>query len=98
MTLEQQILETIQQIGGIFQTKNIVSIPVDIDFLEEKIAPGMEKLVVMELIMYLEDLLSEYLKTEKKLHKYNRYVEQFKNTLDDNSHDGSLIGRGKRSA
>ena len=98
MTLNDQILETIQQIGGIFQTKNIVAIPVNIEFLEEKVAPGMEKLVLTELIMYLEDLLMEYLNTEKKVHKYSRYVEPFKNILDENCDGSSLIGRVKRSA
>ena len=98
MTLDEQILETIQQIGGIFQTKNIVAVPVNIDYLEEHVAPGMEKLVVTELIMYLEDLLLDYLRTEKKVHKFSRYVESFKNLLDDNSDGSSLVGRAKRSA
>ena len=98
MTLDEQILETIQQIGGIFQTKNIVAVPVNIDFLEERVAPGMEKLVVTELIMYLEDLLVEYISEEKKVHKYSRYVESFKNILDDNSDGCSLVGRSKRIA
>ena len=98
MTIDEQILETIQQIGGIFQTKNIVAVPVNVDYLEEKVAPGMEKLVVTELIMYLEDLLMEYLSTEKKVHKYSKYVESFRNILDDNSNGSSLVGRSKRSA
>ena len=98
MTLDEQILEVLQQIGGIFQTKNITSIPVSIDYLEEKVAPGMEKLVVTELIMHLEDLLTEYLAEDRKVHKYSRYVEHFKIILDENSDGGSLIGRAKRSA
>ena len=98
MTIDEQILETIQQIGGIFQTKNIVAVPVNVDYLEEKVAPGMEKLVVTELIMDLEDLLMEYLSTEKKVHKYSKYVESFRNILDDNSNGSSLVGRSKRSA
>jgi hypothetical protein len=98
MTLDEQILETIQQIGGIFQTKNITSIPVNIEYLEERVAPGMETIVVLELIMYLEDLMLEYLNEEKKVHKYARYTESFKNILFENSNDGSLIGRSKRSA
>ena len=98
MTLNDQILETIQQIGGIFQTKNIVAIPVNVDFLEERVAPGMEKLVLTELIMYLEDLLTEYLTTEKKVHKYSKYVEPFRSILDENCDGGNLIGRARRSA
>ena len=98
MTLDTQILETIQQIGGIFQTKNIVSVPVHIDYLEEKVAPGMETLLVTELIMYLEDLLVEYLSTEKTVHKYSRYVESFRDILGDNSEGSSLVGRSRRSA
>jgi len=98
MTLHEQILETIQQIGGIFIIKGIVSVPVNIEYLEEQIAPGMEKLVVTELIMHLEDLLLDYLTEEKQLHKFSRYVEIFKNTLDENSDGGALIGQAKRSA
>ena len=98
MTLNEQILETIQQIGGIFQTKNIAAAPVNLEFLEEKVAPGMEKLVVTELIMYLEDLLLEYLQKEKKVHKFSRYVESFSNALGDNTDGGNLVGRSKRSA
>ena len=98
MTLNDQILETIQQLGGIFISKNIASVPVNLDYLEEKIAPGMEKLVVTELIMYLEDLLLEYLESEKKVHKYTRYIETFRNQLGDNCDGGNLIGRAKRSA
>ena len=98
MTLEEQILETIQQIGGIFQTKNIVAVPVNIDFLEERVAPGMEKLVVTELIMHLEDLLVEYIDEEKKVHKFSRYVESFKIILDENCDGSSLVGRSKRIA
>ena len=98
MTIDEQILETIQQIGGIFLTKNITSIPVNLEYLEEKVAPGMEKLVVTELIMYLEDLLLDYLKEEKKVHRFSRYVESFKNTLDDNSNGSSLVGRARRTA
>lgn len=98
MTLDEQILETIQQIGGIFQTKNIAAAPVNIEYLEEKVAPGMEKLVLTELVMYLEDLLLEYLTTEKKVHKFSRYVESFRHILDENTDGSSLVGRSKRSA
>ena len=93
MTLDDQIKEIMQQIGGIFITKNIPVIPVNLDFLEEKVAPGMEKLVLMELIMYLEDLFSEYTKEEKKVHKYIRYVESLKKALDGNSDGSALVGR-----
>ena len=98
MILDEQILETIQQIGGIFLTKNITSIPVNLEYLEEKVAPGMEKLVVTELIMYLEDLLLDYLKEEKRVHRFSRYVESFRNILDDNSNGSSLVGRARRTA
>ena len=98
MTLHEQILETIQQIGGIFISKEIVAVPVNLEYLEEKVAPGMEKLVVTELIMHLEDLFRDYLTEEKKLHKFSRYVEVFKNVLDENSDGGALIGQAKRSA
>ena len=98
MSLEDEILVTMQQIGGIFQTKNIACIPVNIEYLEEKVAPGMETLVVVELIMYLEDLFNEYIEKKKQVHRYNRYIDTFKTTLEDNSDGGSLIGRAKRSA
>lgn len=98
MTLHEQILETIQQIGGIFISKDIVAVPVNLEYLEEKIAPGMEKLVVTELIMHLEGLLLDYLNEEKKLHKFSRYVEIFINTLDENSDGSALVGHTKRSA
>ena len=92
MTLDQQILETIQQIGGIFQKKGIVSVPVMLDFLEVEIAPGMEILVVKEMIMYLEELFSEYVKEEKRVHRYYRYLDHFIDTLENNSDGTSLIG------
>ena len=57
MTIDEQILETIQQISGIFQTKNIAATPVNLDYLEERVAPGMERLVVAELIMKLTPLV-----------------------------------------
>ncbi len=98
MMLDEQILEVIQQIGGIFMTKNIVSVPVNLEYLEEKVAPGMEKLVVIELIIYLEDLLDEYSQIEKRAHRYSRYAESFKDILGDNCDGGNLIGRSKRSA
>lgn len=98
MNLNDQILETIQQIGGILLSKNISSVPVNLEYLEERVAPGMEKLVVTELIMYLEDLLLEYLEKEKKVHKFTRYAIAFRTKLDDNSDGGNLIGRSKRSA
>lgn len=98
MTLNDQILEVIQQLGGIFLTKNIPTVPVNLEYLEERITPGMEKLIVTELIMHLEDLLLEHLQTEKKVHKFTRYVESFKNSLGNNSDGGNLIGRAKRSA
>ena len=98
MTLNEQILETIQTIGGIFILKNIPSVPVNLDYLEEKVAPGQEKLVVTQLIMHLEDLLAEYLRVEKKVPKCSKYVEIFKDILDGNSDGGSLIGRRRRSA
>ena len=98
MTLHEQILETIQQIGGIFISKDIVAVPVNLEYLEEKVAPGMEKLVVTELIMHLEDLFLEYLQEEKKVHNLSRYVCSFKIILDENSDAGALIGQAKRSA
>jgi len=98
MTNEEQILETIQQIGGIFLTKNIAAVPVNLDYLEEKVAPGMEKLVVMELIMYLEDLFIEYKEDKQRDHRFSRYIEIFKGKLGDNSDGGNLVGRSKRSA
>lgn len=93
MTIEDEIKEIMQQIGGIFIAKNIPVIPVNLDYLEEKVAPGMEKLVLTELIMYLEDLFSEYTKKEKKVHKYVRYIESSKKALDINSDGSSLIKR-----
>ena len=98
MTLDNQMLETIQQIGGIFQTKNIISIPVMVDYLEEKVAPGMEKMVIIELIMYLEDLLYEYLESEKKVHRYKKYVRIFTGILEENCDGSILVGRSARTA
>ena len=96
--LNDEILETIQQIAGIFLIKNVPVAPINLDYLEIKIAPGMETLVLTELIMHLEDLFTEYLSTKKQVHKFTRYVESFKLALADNSHDGSLVGKSKRSA
>lgn len=98
MTLDKQILETIQQIGGIFLSKNIMAIPVSVEYLEETVAPGMEKLVVMELIMYLEELFAEYKEEKQRDHRYVRYVETFRKILGENTDGGNLIGRAKRSA
>lgn len=98
MTVNDQILETIQQLGGIFLSKGITSVPVNLVYLEEKVAPGMEKHVVIQLIIHLEDLFLEYLKKEKKVHKFTRYIESFKTLLDNNSDGESLIGHSKRSA
>lgn len=96
MTLDEQILETIQTIGGIFATKNIPSAPINLDYLEEKVAPGQENLVVAQLIMHLEDLFSEYLQEERKVHKFSRYVDHFTSILDGNSDGGKLIGKTKK--
>lgn len=93
MTVDEQIKETIQQIGGIFISKGVAAAPVNLEYLEEKVAPGMEKLVITELIMHLEDLLIEYIETEQKVHKFSRYVQSFRNSLDGNSEGGVLIGR-----
>lgn len=98
MTLDDQILETIQQIAGIFLIKNIPTAPVNLDYLEEKVAVGMEPLVIRELIMYLEDLFADSLKEEKRVHRFSRYIESFNTALEDNCNDGNLIGRKKRSA
>ena len=93
MNIDEEIKETIQQIGGIFISKSIPSVPVNLDYLDEKVAPGMEKFVITELIMHLDDLLSEYIIKEKKVHKYTRYSESFKNMLDENSEGSAIIGR-----
>jgi hypothetical protein len=91
--LNDEILETIQQIGGIFLTKNIPVVPVNIEYLEEKIAPGMETLVIKELIMHLDNLFMEYQETEMKVHKFVRYSHQFKIAIDGNSDGSILIGK-----
>ena len=98
MTTNDEILETIQQIGGIFQLKNIPTVPVNLEFLDVQIAPGMESLVVAELIMHLEDLFAEYYEKKKIVHKYTRYIDSFRVALGDNSEGGNLVGRTKRSA
>lgn len=98
MTLDEQILETIQTIGGIFITKNVPTAPVNLDYLEEKVAPAQETLVITQLIMHLEDLFDEYLKEEKRVHRFYRYIDHFKEQLDENSDGGNLIKRPKRSA
>lgn len=98
MDLNDQILEAIQQVAGIFLTKNIPTAPVNLDYLEERVAPGMETIAIKELIMHLEDLLSEYIKTERKVHIFTRYVESFKSALEDNCDGGHLIGRSRRTA
>lgn len=98
MTTDEKILEIIQQIGGIFQRKNIPSVPINLDYLDETVAPDMENIVLIEMIMFLESLFVDYLEEEKKVHKYVRYVESFRNILEENSDDGNLIGRMERSA
>ena len=98
MTTDEKILEIIQQIGGIFQRKNIPSVPINLEYLDETVAPDMENIVLIEMIMFLESLFTDYLEEEKKLHKYVRYVESFRTILEENSNDGALIGRVERSA
>jgi len=98
MTTEEEIRDVIQQIGGILILKNIPSVPVNLEYLEEKVAPGMEKLIVTQLIMHLEDLLLDYYQEEKKVHKYSRYVHSFRNHLDENSDGDKLVGKAKRTA
>lgn len=96
MTLDTQILEVIQQLGGIFLTKNVPAVPIDLDFLEERVAHGMESLVVTELILYLDELFDEYKQTNKRDHRLLRYSSHFRTLLDDNSDNGNLVGRSKK--
>lgn len=89
---KEDVLETIQWISGILIQKGISTAPVSIDYLETKVAPGMEVLVVKELILRLKDLFIEYTQKTGKIHKYSKYVASF--TKEIEKHQGnSLYGK-----
>ena len=96
MNLNDEILESLQTIGGIFAKKGIPSIPVNLDYLESELSVNEENETVKELILMLAELFQEYRKKEKKVHKYEKYVEIFKEILEDNSLENRIIGRRKR--
>lgn len=98
MDLYTEILVTIQQIGAIFALKNIPACPVNTDYLGVQIAPNMEKMVLTEMIYFLEDQLAEYLETEKRVHKFAHYLGHFMLVLEDNTDGDTVIGRKRRSA
>ena len=96
MDLYTEILVTIQQIGAIFATKNIPACPVNTDYLEVQVGPDMEKMVLSEMIYLLEEQLSEYLETEKRVHKFAHYSGHFMKILEDNSEGEVVVGRRRR--
>ena len=91
--LEEEIIETIQQIAAIFAINGIAAGPAHIDFYDVKIAKGMEKMVITEMIMYLEELFSVHLEENKKVHKYVRYAELFHYRLIMNTEGANLAQR-----
>lgn len=92
-TLNDEILEVLQIIGGVFVSRGIPAIPVNLDYLETKMAPDMEKIVVKDLIKELFNLMNEYKKQERKPHKYENYIKRFYDILEDNTHDNKIITR-----
>ena len=93
--MDKEILETIQKIGAIFATKNIRSAPFSADLVNPPIPLGMERIVILELIIYLDDLMKKHLKSNKKLHPYYAYIQHFYEILDNNTSDNSLISQRK---
>ena len=98
MDLYGEILVTIQQIGAIFATKNIPACPVNTDYLEVHVGPDMEKMILSEMIYFLEEQLVEYLEVEKRVHKFAHYSGHFIKILEDNTEGEIVIGRKRRSA
>ena len=92
-TLNDEILEGLQIIGGIFASRGIPSIPVNLDYLDTKMAPDMERIVVKDLISSLFYLMNKYKKKEGKAHKYVSYIQRFYSILQDNTHDNTIITR-----
>ena len=93
MTNNDEILEMMQTIAGIFAHKRIPTMPVNLDYLETRIAPDQERLVMRELILELEERLLEYKKFSKREYKYARYLAIFKVALNDNAHGNQIIAR-----
>jgi hypothetical protein len=98
MTLNDQIIEIIQQISSIYINKNIPAAPINLEFIDQEIDKGTETMVLKELLFELDNLLTEYVKTEQKVHKFQRYLTHFSNLYEENSDDGVLIARAKRTA
>lgn len=93
MDLYTEIISTIQQIGGVFFTKGIPSVPINVEYTEVKVAPGMEKMVITQMLMHLDDLLLEYLTKEKRVHRCAHYSDHLKYVLDENSDGEAVIPR-----
>ena len=90
--LNREIIETIQEIGMLFFRKGIVAAPFDIRLMDSKDIPeGMERIIILELLMHLEDLCKIYYKGYKKPHRYKGYIRRFYITLDLNTTENTLI-------
>ena len=63
------------------------------EYTEVKVAPGMEKMVITQMLMHLDDLLSEYLTKKKRVHKCAHYSDHLKNILDENSDGEAVMSR-----
>lgn len=95
MSLDAEILETIQKIGSIFQMNGIAAVPISIDLVNPSIDSNMKKIVVMELLIYLEDLFTKHKKKKKENHKYYRYLGHFYGILQENTDNNTLVKHGK---
>ena len=94
--LEHEILLTIQQLAAIFIKKGIPAVPVCVEHLGLDMTPEMEKLIIKELLMQLDDLFLEYSHKENKIHKYLYLLRHFYQIIDENTlDDGNFIGRPK---
>lgn len=93
MKIEQEIVQTIQQIGAIFMKKNIKAAPICVELLQYNLQTDTDNLIVQELLIYLSDLFKDYQRSERKMHKYIRYLAHFHNILRENSDGHIIIGQ-----
>ena len=91
--LEEEIMERLQLIAGIFVAKGIAVMPVGADYIYTKLAPDMEVLIMQELIMELQELFDEYKRLNKTDCKYSAYVGIFRDCLLDNSSENVIVSR-----
>lgn len=95
--MEENILETIQEIGAIFWKKNIPSVPISTCYTELQYDKDHETVLLQELILHFEEQLAAYNRLTKQPSKYSRYLEHFKRIFNENMDQQIIVGRGKPS-